>query len=352
MAENDTLLASLAPWIDEDIATEALKHILNKSSASREALDDILRDGGLNIERIREIKTQGTLPDGSRVDMVGYGMDKASPVFIEAKFFAPLTSNQPNSYLNYLIAQPTQSVLLFLTLESRIKSLWPELRTQVERDNKKLVEVESERRCMRIEGTDCHLMVISWRALLDSMAVRTRAGQENPGIEADIVQLKGLTARLNDDQSRPVPDMVFEFGETLERSQELDLREIVRRAISSAERAGIVDTTGLSVGRTSWYYGRYFRFSSSNRDPWLGINHHLWNEFGQSPIWLWFPVGDEGDALRQFQLDAVCQELKVTLYEGNHIPIYLQSGIGQNAAVDGLVRKLKDVSEAIVAATS
>ena len=65
--EEATLLARLAPWIDETVASKALAHILNQSTASRQALDMLIRDGGVNIEPVAEVKPRSPVP-------VGYGL--------------------------------------------------------------------------------------------------------------------------------------------------------------------------------------------------------------------------------------------------------------------------------------
>lgn len=63
MADNDTLLAYLSPWFaprTEDIAVEALGYILKKSSASREAMDDVVRTGVRNVGPVADIRTHAS----------------------------------------------------------------------------------------------------------------------------------------------------------------------------------------------------------------------------------------------------------------------------------------------------
>ena len=143
MAETDPiLLAHLAPWIDEDIATEALAYILNESSASRQALDSLLRDGGVNVPPITGVKTQVNGPRGIRVDLVcNSDGNQRPPVLIEVKFSATLTRNQPNNYLQWLLDNGNESVLLFIAPEARIKLLWPELKGRIQKADRRLSDV-------------------------------------------------------------------------------------------------------------------------------------------------------------------------------------------------------------------
>ena len=214
------LLAHLAPWIDENIATEALAYILNESAASRQALDSLLRDGGTNVPSITEVKTQVNGPRGIRVDLVcNSDGNQPPPVLIEVKFSADLTRNQPNNYLEWLLEGGNDSVLLFIAPEARIRFLWPELKARVEGVGKRLSDVEAERRCMVVDDTRCHLMLVSWRTLLESMAVRTKVAGELSVIEANIQQLSGLARRKNAEVVPAFSLRYLELGPGIERKQ-------------------------------------------------------------------------------------------------------------------------------------
>ncbi len=86
--------------------------------------------------------------------------------------WADLTANQFNGYLNRL-PEDGPAVLAFLAPEGRIQSLWPQLRRRAGRQYGSVAEMDSERRCLCIEGGQQHLMIVSWGSLLDSMATRS-----------------------------------------------------------------------------------------------------------------------------------------------------------------------------------
>ena len=116
MSDNDTLLAYLSPWFttqNENIAVEALGYILHKSSASREALDDVVRTGVRNVNPVAKVRTQASGQHGTRPDLVGVDEDKVERVLIEAKFWADLTPRQPVAYLDRLPSDGA-AVLLFV----------------------------------------------------------------------------------------------------------------------------------------------------------------------------------------------------------------------------------------------
>ena len=124
--KDETLLAHLA-WMlssrHEDIAVEALGFIL-RSEAARKVIEEVLKDGGTNVGPIAKFQTQ--VGDGkTRPDLVGFDRQDSKCVLIEAKFWAGLTENQPNAYLERL---DSGKALLFVAPPSRVESLWSELR--------------------------------------------------------------------------------------------------------------------------------------------------------------------------------------------------------------------------------
>ena len=169
MAEIDTLLAHLSPSFTsqtENIAVEALGYVLNKYAGSREGLDDVVRSGVRNVKPVDRVRTQASALDGTRPDLVGVDEDGAERVLIEAKFWADLTPRQPHAYLDRL-PDDGPAVLVFLTPEDRVFSLWPQLRSRAQRAGKTLVDVDAERKCVRVDGSQRHVLLVSWTGLLD-----------------------------------------------------------------------------------------------------------------------------------------------------------------------------------------
>ena len=83
----------------ENVAVEALGHILSGSEAARSALSDVLNAGGAQVGQIAQVRTQVTGKDGERPDLVAFDQDGEKRVLIEAKFWAGLTESQPVVYL-------------------------------------------------------------------------------------------------------------------------------------------------------------------------------------------------------------------------------------------------------------
>ena len=95
--------------VNEDVATDALAFVLHSSESARNGMMKLLRGVAPNMPglRFRTQQTEGSI----RPDMWGY--DEGEPrVFVENKFWAGLTDNQPVSYLRQLSEYTQPTVLL------------------------------------------------------------------------------------------------------------------------------------------------------------------------------------------------------------------------------------------------
>ena len=291
MAEIDTLLAHLSPSLTsqtENIAVEALGYVLNKYAGSREGLDDVVRSGVRNVKPVIQVRTQARAPDGTRPDLVGVDEDGAERVLVEAKFWAELTPRQPDAYLDRL-PDNGPAVLLFLAPEERIASLWRDLRSRAQRAGKMLSEVDAERRCVSVDGSQRHLLLVSWTGLLDRMSARTRDEQD---AEADIRQLRGLADFAEEGRFRPIRDTREEFGPDSRHMR--DMKRIIDTATERGVADGWASRKGLNRTPRSYGYGRYLRLSG--HVVWFGIHTGRWERDGETPLWLdcgndrWVPI--------------------------------------------------------------
>ena len=345
MAEQETtLLARLAPWIDETVATRALAHILNQSAASRRALDGFLRDGGVSLEPITQVETEVYGPGGIRVDMVCNSVGNAKPpVLVELKFLAGLTANQPTNYLRWLLSDGNESALLFIAPESRVEPLWPQLTRRVEEMGQQLSGVGAGARCVRVGDTRCHLMLVSWETLLEGMAVRTRADGEEPIIEENIRQLSGLARCKSEAVAQVFAASYLELGPDIEDRRERDLRVIIDGAIENGVREGWASREGLSTSRFSprHPHGRYFKLTETSlkREVWLGVDNNRWKG-SNTPLWVWFNPGD-------LEVWSKIRDHLPEESDSGWVPVRLKRDVEMNDVVDDVTSQLKDMSDII-----
>ena len=315
MTTQNTLLAQIVPMFGqtEVAATAALRHILEQSESARSALERMLLDAGVETGPLTRFQTEAIGEEGERVDLVCYDEHGTERVLIEAKFWAGLTDNQPNTYLARL-PEDTPSALLFVAPAQRIETLWPELERRAEEHHELTVTSDTptsgELRGVSIDSNGHKMMVSSWRAVLEQM--ESRASMAGDGSAArDIQQLRGLTERMDSDAFLPIHS--DELGQDFPRRM-INLVRLVDDATQRATAKGWADTTGLRI-TPQWYgYGRYLRLRGI--EAWFGINFQYWASHGSSPLWirshsdgLWYwvhlPTGLEYQAV----LDSVVDQL-------------------------------------------
>ena len=331
----DALLANLVssfPGNTENIATEALRHVLDLSDASVEALNDVAGSGVRDLEPIVKVHTQVVGADGTLPDLVGFDQEGRERILIEVKFWTSLTPNQPNGYLDRLPSD-SPAMLMFLAPRDRTPTLWQQLRQRVTAAGYKLEEVDSERRSLRLGGTQKHLMVVSWRGLLDAMAARSRDGGET-GVEAEIRQIRSLARYADSGAFKPVP-----VGKDVVPVP--NRLRLYKRLVDDATEKGVaqewISRKGLRATPRQHGYGRYVRIQGEV--VWFGINTERFESSGQTPLCVhfsdWVKVDRQG--LRR--------ELEMPDHEW--APVELRREVEYGQVLDGVVESLWHVSDAI-----
>ena len=294
-AEN-TLLAHIVPMYGktEVMATEALRYILQQSEAARRALESMLINVGVEVGSLTRFQTEVTGEEGERVDLVCYDEAGTERVLIEAKFWAGLTDNQPNTYLARL-PEDTHSALMFVAPAQRIETLRPELCRRAEEQHKLTVTSDTsasgELRGVSIDSDGHKMMLTSWRAVLEQMESRASTAGDLAAVK-DIEQLHVLTERMDSDAFLPIHS--DELGQDFPRRM-LNMVRLVDDATQKAVANDWADTDGLRVA-PQWYgFGRYLRLNGVV--AWLGIDFRYWSGQGESPIWLHSQDGKWSDPI-------------------------------------------------------
>ena len=345
MAEDTTLLAYLVPRLTgrvEDTATDALAFILNKSAACRAALDRLLQDTAFNPEPIAKVETQVTYQDGSRPDMVGYGRSSAKRLVVESKFWASLQKDQASGYFRQL-QEPGPGVLLFIAPDSRIDTLWAEIRRQMENGEGsvqlELVQTMERAARAKVVGTDKRLMLVSWDQLLGGLAAA-----DDAQVASDIQQLRGLARYQDEEAFQPIhPE---EIGLALPRRIRGLNRLIDDVVVARGVQERWMTTKGLNATPQREGYGRYFRFAdvASGRsipgDLFLCVNYRRWARNAETPLWLW--VG-HGVPVGVGTLRDTMPLLVENAGSGTYVPIFLKTGVEYERVLDDVVRQVRAV---------
>ena len=313
MTTPTTLLAAVMPLFTDQIeraATEALRHILQQSEPARDALSSMLLAAGVATDPLTRFQTEVGGDDGERVDLVCSDDTGAERVLIEAKFWAALTDNQPNTYLARL-PQDGPAALLFVAPAQRLETLWPELCRRAQQQYELTpTDASGDWRAAAVNDSPRQILLTSWRALLQQMETRAGAAGDT-AIATDLRQLLGLTQRMDADAFLPLHPA--ELGPQFPRRMR-NLRNLVDAAARRLFAQGWANARGLAVTPQAYGYGRYIRLNGVV--VWFGINIHSWASAGQTPLWLrptrgggWRPVTLPTGVEYADVLDAVVSQL-------------------------------------------
>ncbi len=333
----------------ENVAVDALGHILRGSEAARGALVDALRSGGTRLGPIVDVRTQATGEDSTRPDLAGFDEKGTERVLIEAKFWAGLTESQPVAYLERL-SESEASALLFVAPAARIESLWAELERRVlgSKSGIALDAYESDESLRSAcTGGARQLILISWMGLLDRMAARAAAAADSH-TETDIRQLRGLA--VQEDDAAFLPLRPEELGPSVPRRL-TGLRGLVDRATESVTRSGLASTKSLKVTPRATGYGRYLLLGGAG--AWFGLDYERWATLRDTPLWLELKGYESGwHRARPFgeirgSLDVLRQRVPPALFDDGaslHLPVDLPAGVEEGAVLDSVVGQLEEIA--------
>lgn len=195
-----SLLAHLYPHIrgsQEDIATYSLQYLLVQSKELNRAftkrVSEVLH---INIEDTLQYVCQATgkSEEKERPDMAGIDLTGKEVVLCEMKFYATLTVNQPNTYLNRLIDCEGKG-LLFVCPAARQTNLWAKLNELCE--ERDVEEIDDT--CIKVDGIS--LAIVTWTEIIELL--KQVAASVAINFSADIAQLEGYCEQLDSEAFIP-----------------------------------------------------------------------------------------------------------------------------------------------------
>ena len=194
----------------EDIATYSLEYIVSKSSELNKAFTNLL-ETSLNESLGNNLRynCQATGKQKERPDISGVNSDNKEVVLCEAKFYAALTENQPNAYLDRLI-QECGVGLVFICPAKRRKNLWGQLLRLCEHRS---LEPVSEY-CSIVDSV--RMSIITWGEIIEKL--RLTASAVDVSSLSDIDQLDGFCKLMDD--SAFIPFSAEDFGPENARKEE------------------------------------------------------------------------------------------------------------------------------------
>ena len=321
----------------EDVATDALAFILNRSDAARGAFADFLRDGDADPPAIAEARTQYFLPNGTWPDLACLDADGNILALVESKFGATLTASQPAGYWPALPAN-SPATLLFVAPLYRVNegSLWDDLARRLRDKGYRLGETRQEQNLSSSQEQDGprRLMLCSWGLLLDHLAQAALAGRDWQA-SFEIAELQGLA------------DSVI-AGTDPQRDE--NIKTLIRRAVNRLVQSGWANTDGFGVGSGNVFHVRFMRLAGAY--AWFGI-HYGEQRRSNRPLWLAFrdDFGGKYSAVTTDQVRhhlAEMAPISAEIYGGAFcVPIDLPQGDSTEAVLGSLVGQIEDIARKI-----
>ena len=372
-----THLANRFTNLTETLATEALGYILAQSAPARGALQEMLMGGGADVGPIARVETEfkikvkkeGAKDKDARIDLVGFGEGDAKRTLIEVKFWAGLTENQPNAYLEELLKNDDPSALLFVAPESRLDMLWPEILRLAAKDKMERFTLGAETvangtglRSAVVNGAH-RMALISWRAMLDEMSRKA----EDLTVVKDIEQLQTLCDQQ--DRAAFLPLHAGEIGPGFSK-RATDLHNLYNDVIGRIHKEGIADGKGLAVGRSGANYGRYTRLGRYVKTEdgvvsiawfdvaWVGIHFEFGTQYRETPFWVMLGYGGGHPKIELMReiLDAARRESGLDVIHTEYgkmpvslVPIYLPTGVEYNAVLYDVVSQIRNIGDILAA---
>lgn len=221
----------------------------------------------------------------ARPDM--WGFDGGTPrVFIENKFWAGLTENQPVEYLRLLAAYPSPAVLLVVVPAARLDTVWRELKHRLVAANVSTSSRSSSGHVPYVVAADSGpiLAITSWAKVLSAIEAELA---DEPQPRNDLLQLRALCDAADLDAAAPFSSTELTNQRT--PSFVIHLNSIVQRAVNVGVTEGVLSIDGLRPLANWERHGQYISFPTAmGVGAWFGTDFRRWRERGSTPLWLVF----------------------------------------------------------------
>lgn len=333
--------------VNEDVATDALAFILHSSESARTGMMKLLRGVVPDLPLLR-FKTQQT--EGSiRPDMWGFEEGAGPRVFIENKFWAGLTENQPAAYLTQLANYTQPTVLLVVVPDAREQVLWRELCRRLESEGIAVTNRDTAAGIVHTVTTQIGpiLALTSWARLLSALEIEVA---EDPSVRSDLLQLRALCEAADSNAFVPISSE----GASDQRTPAfvLQLGSIVQASVDLAVAKGVLNITKL-MPQASWErIGRYARLSDERGvGVWIGIHFGLWKTHGVTPLWLLFSQSTFGRVLEARPLleSWAAKKGVFTTFQNDELAVAIDLAFGEDKdeVVKRVVKLLNEIADVL-----
>lgn len=300
----------------ENVANSSIAYLLNNYSQARSTLLKILELQ--DIQSIRFVTELGTGENG-RPDVTGIGTNGEKIIIIEGKFWANLTSNQPDNYIREL---SQGGKILFLSPEKRKISLSNEIdRRMAPFDDRNLI------------------MVISWKELIESIE-HENSKDPDFSLTSDLIQLKALCEIMDVEGMPPLSASDLDPMNGRISYQLADLLDDCREVMINWPET---DFKGVRAVATKSGYGFYFKMHGFGCQL-MFSTFHWFTTKSSTPYWL--SIGNFNFKRDDSILNILSHWDSDNTYEDHPTAAYaivLEPGLDRHGAVEKITKSVREV---------
>jgi hypothetical protein len=324
--------------VNEDVATDALAFILESHESARNGMMKLLRGIVPNMPELR-FRTQDE-ENGKRPDMRGIDGSETR-AFVENKFWAGLTDNQPVEYLKQLAEYTQPTILLVIVPDAREQMLWSALTLRLKDADISAIDRNTAAGIVHSTTTEIGplLALTSWTKLLSTLELEVADDQS---ARSDLRQLQALCEAADIDAFIPISSEQVSDQRT--PAFILQLSSIVQASVGVAIDKDILSSGKGNTSGHTW--DRLGRYAGVSVEPsvwlWFGIRFDLWRIFGRTPLWIVFLSTPSGRAL---EVRSLLEPWAITAgvfttFQNDELAVAIDIAIAEDK--DAVVRKIVD----------
>jgi hypothetical protein len=293
----------------ENVANSGIAYLLNEYQASQEALKVVLGVENVPTYYVTEMSTDSN----GRPDVTGLDADGNKSVIIEGKFWANLTDNQPNNYLNEIT---DEGKILFLAPDKRLNSL--------------KLEIEK-----RTGGHTEKVVLRSWTEFLNQIE-RVNNKDHNHRLASDLLQMHELCKKMDTEGMPPLSESDLD---PMNGRIATNFADIIEECNPILREWEFTDFKGMKTTSTKYGHGFYFRAHSFtcmltfDSKKWFSRNTH-------TPFWL---IVKDNEWKISERLNHYLNDYDSFNSFANEYGIGLNAGMDKTQAINHIASKAKEV---------
>ena len=328
----------------ENLATEALAHVLGRSHVARSAAIQMFRRLGAKLPDTLIFRTQAHGPDQVIPDLVGEDAQGIQHLIVEAKFWAGLTDSQPVEYLRRIKGQGS-GTLAFIVPAQRTELVWNEILRRCSTAAIKVTDRSVAGSWSRFAdlGAGRSLCLITWNSFIENLSSELEHAGEQL-VASDLAQLRGLCEREDAQAFLPLASEEL-TGTTAQRL--IQFGDLVDDITNHLAKTRVADVKGFKSSSGHGWYGRSMRIHGCG--CFLQFSAWKWRDDDATPLWFtvhgpeWTPTPRLTEHVMQ---RAKAKNIRaVSTNDGIDMPLFLETRVEREQVFRTILDQLGVVIE-------